>query len=969
MTRDGTYWISLLRLSIGRLRSSPGLSLASLLGLTLAIAIITSVPIFVRGINLVLLRSELADQALAAGRPLFALRFYHSSNTDSPLTFASYNRLNQYLTASASTEIGLPIQRVVRSGESVNFDVAAVNSTLYPGAKGTIGQVKIGFASELADHIDVYEGSFPVAADANSAEVPVLVYRDEANLTGIHAGERFLLSSGASVAEGQPKTVTVPVIVAGIWKAKSDRDPYWFDAPSGQTSMFLVPEATYNARVAPLFKDQYLFASWYIIYNSEAIRTDEIPNVLSHTSRMLNQANTVLKDTRLDYSPTDPLVHYQQRTELLTILLYVFSIPVVGLVLYFLNLVSTLLLEQRRGEISLLASRGGSSAQISIIQVIEALILSICAIPVGLILGMGVAEAIGSTQSFLRFVPRSSLPIALTEDSIRFAAIAAVLGLLTQVLPTIGSARTSIVRYKQDFARSLHVPAWQRYFVDILLLAVVAYGYYTLRQRGSLAVFGVGLGTAGQPGGDPLREPILFVAPTLFVIALSLLSLRIFPWAMTALSSLSGASRQVSWQLAFRNLSRAPGRYVGPLLLIILTLSLATFTASIARTLDQNTIDQVRYAVGADLTILEQPDDKALGIDRSNPGSISPTELAQRTAEMGGYLVPVSEQAKVPGVLDVTRVGNYKVSVQLGTGPVNARLMGVDRVDFPRVAFFRRDFAAQPLVGLMNDLARNNSAVLVPVDFAQKLGLQTGDYLPIQITTFTGQKNVDLVVMGTYTYFPTTYPKQPPTLVANLDYIFSSTGEISPHEVWFTTDQTTKTAAIVDGLTKMGIPVATVTDERERLAVPLARPERIGLFGMLSAGFLVSAGLTALGFGLYSIASLRRRTIELGVLRAIGLSARQMIALLLTEQTLIVISGALIGLAVGTAASVAFVPFFRVGATEQSITPPFQVILGWTDVALILLAFAGVLLLTSLGIIYRLSRLRIFEAVKLGETG
>jgi putative ABC transport system permease protein len=296
-------------------------------------------------------------------------------------------------------------------------------------------------------------------------------------------------------------------------------------------------------------------------------------------------------------------------------------------------------------------------------------------------------------------------------------------------------------------------------------------------------------------------------------------------------------------------------------------------------------------------------------------------------------------------------------------------LLGVDRLDFPKVAFFRRDFAAEPLIGLMNDLARNNSAVLIPVDFAQKLGLQTGDYLPIQLTTYSSLQNVDLTVMGTYTYFPTTYPSQPPTLVANLDYIFSSTGEISPYQVWFSTDHTTPTSTIVAGLTKMSIPVATVTDEREALAVPLGRPERVGLFGMLTAGFLVCAGLTALGFGLYSIASLRRRTIELGVLRAVGLSARQMTALLLTEQTVVVISGALIGLAVGTAASLVFVPFFRVGATEQSITPPFQVILAWSDVALILIAFAVVLLVTSLGIIYRLARLRIFEAVKLGDTG
>src|SRR5207249_7763616 len=142
-----------------RLRSSPGLSLASLLGLTIAIGMITSVPIFVRGVNLVLLRSELASQASAAGRPLFALRFYRTSGSDSPLNFASYNRLNEFLTTSASSEIGLPVQQEVRSVESVTFDLAPANPALYPLSKGILERTKLGFSSDVANHVDVYEGS------------------------------------------------------------------------------------------------------------------------------------------------------------------------------------------------------------------------------------------------------------------------------------------------------------------------------------------------------------------------------------------------------------------------------------------------------------------------------------------------------------------------------------------------------------------------------------------------------------------------------------------------------------------------------------------------------------------------------------------------------------------------------------------------------------------------------------------
>ena len=129
--------------------------------------------------------------------------------------------------------------------------------------------------------------------------------------------------------------------------------------------------------------------------------------------------------------------------------------------------------------------------------------------------------------------------MSISDDSINFAILAALLGLATQVLPTFGSARTTIVRYKTDSARSLRSPAWQRLFLDAVLLGVVSYGYYQMRERGSFSILGVGV----SAGGDPLREPILFIAPSLFVFALALIGLRFFPITMAGLSSLSLAER------------------------------------------------------------------------------------------------------------------------------------------------------------------------------------------------------------------------------------------------------------------------------------------------------------------------------------------------------------------------------------------------------------------------------------------
>src|SRR5262249_3257790 len=151
-----------------------------------------------------------------------------------------------------------PVERIVRSVESVTFDVAPADPALYPAFQGSLGHVVLGFASELAGHVDVYEGSFPGEVDANSREIPVLVYRDKAKELGLHAGERFVLSSGAEPADGRTNPVVIPVVVSGVWKANDDHDAYWFSGPSSLTNTLLVPEGTYNRRVASLFKNQFL---------------------------------------------------------------------------------------------------------------------------------------------------------------------------------------------------------------------------------------------------------------------------------------------------------------------------------------------------------------------------------------------------------------------------------------------------------------------------------------------------------------------------------------------------------------------------------------------------------------------------------------------------------------------------------------------------------------------------------------
>jgi putative ABC transport system permease protein len=317
-------------------------------------------------------------------------------------------------------------------------------------------------------------------------------------------------------------------------------------------------------------------------------------------------------------------------------------------------------------------------------------------------------------------------------------------------------------------------------------------------------------------------------------------------------------------------------------------------------------------------------------------------------------------------VNDAARVWIRDVSAKLVTGELKARMMGVDRVDFGRVGYFRRDFAPASLGLLMNALAVRDDTVLVSREVLNK-GLEVGDSIPIRIPIGSAP-TVDFVVGGVVDMFPRMYPEDGPFFIANLDFIFNNAGGVYPYDVWIRTDPDVTTEAVIEGAGDLGINVLRVTNARELIDKVQLQPDRQGVFGLLSVGFAASALLTLLGFLIYSYISFTQRYIELGVLRAIGLSLSQMAVFLGAEQLTLVATGALAGTGLGMLVSNMFIPFFQVQGGEHPFTPPFVVEIAWSEIFYIYVVFGAMFVAGVLVLLLSLQRMRIFEAVKLGET-
>jgi putative ABC transport system permease protein len=297
--------------------------------------------------------------------------------------------------------------------------------------------------------------------------------------------------------------------------------------------------------------------------------------------------------------------------------------------------------------------------------------------------------------------------------------------------------------------------------------------------------------------------------------------------------------------------------------------------------------------------------------------------------------------------------------------------MGIDRLEFPSVGFYREDFTGQSLGAFMNILGTDLNIVLVPKTLAEEKGFQVGDRLLMSASILDQSYEREMVIGGFYDYFPTIYPTNRPTFIVNLDALFDNPDSVLGYDIWLNLDDEADTELLLYQIRSMiGIDQAVVKvpgNAIEEFQETMAEPERVGLFGVLNVGFIATGLMPGIGFVLYSYASLRRRFIQLGILQAIGLSVNQLIGYLVLEQFLLMGLAIFFGASIGLLSSTMFLPFLQVGSQPGAVIPPFDVLIGWAESGWLSLGFGMVLFLTIIGTVAYLVRIKVFQAVKMGE--
>ncbi len=936
-----------LRLAIRRLTAHFGLTLAALSGLVAAATIAVSIPLYADASYSRVLQRSLDEKQGREARPPFAFMFRYVGAWHGALEWEDFGPLDTYITRQVPGALGLPITLTVRHFRTEPLRLYPADEAIYADRRQPLAWFGIGFISDLGGHIDLLEGQMPGAAGPEGP-VEVLVSLVKAEELGLQTGEDYILFDPSTTQ------TRVPVRISGIWKAKDEEDPFWFYDPAGLSDVLLASEESYSGYIASNIKEEGYLGLWYIVADGSGVTSDEVGALLGRIGGIQGRVISLMPKAGLDVSPVDTLSEYRRLARQLSISLYTFSVPVLGLILAFIGLVAGLSVERRRNEIAILRSRGASITQVIILSIVEGAVLAALALAIAVPLGREVAALIAKTRTFLEFIPGPNVNINLSVTALRIGLAAVIVAVVALLLPTFGASRHTIVTYKLERARALRAPWWQRAWLDMLLLIPAGYGAYLLRRQGGL-------------GGDPFGNPLLIAVPAFFVLALSLVVLRLLPLLMNILAAVLAWLPGVSALFATRHLARSSRFFTGPLMLLILTLSLAIYTASLALTLDYNLWESSHYKVGSDMHLVELGESTETSAGAGMLPVPTPAPAPGEEEEVGPrwLFLPVSEHLKAPGVRAAARVADFKASTDLAGQYIDGIFRGLDRVDFTRVAYWRKDLAPASLGALMNALAIHRDGVLVPRSLLGQLGLQIGDRLPLRVTLFGETHNINFTIAGYFDLFPRWDPTDGPLFVGDLDYLYENAGGLFPYDVWLSTDPSAKPAEIVQAVSDLRLHVFTSEDRFSIVAAEQARPQRQGTLGLLSIGFVAAGLLTVLAFLFYALFSFQRRFIELGVLRAMGLSIPQMAALLGWEMVLLLGSGTAAGTALGVWASHLFIPYLQSGPAY----PPFRVVIAWDAIGQFYILF-GILFLVALAVLVpMLVRMRIFQAVKMGEAG
>ncbi|HVO52944.1 MAG TPA: FtsX-like permease family protein [Solirubrobacterales bacterium] len=540
---------------------------------------------------------------------------------------------------------------------------------------------------------------------------------------------------------------------------------------------------------------------------------------------------------------------------------------------------------QRITEFGMLRTLGASRRQILASVLLEAIAVGLIGALLGIAGGFVVAIGIhGLFELFGADLPTTGL--VLEARTVIVSILVGVLVTLAAALvPALRSTRVPPIAALQAFVPT---PSRRRRLVFL--------GFSSL-----VALVGLGLVVRGLAGGGGAGTRASFIGAGAFVavIAVSLFSPRLVPGLAAVAGWPLERARRLLGRLARENAQRNPSRTAITAAALMIGLALVAFVTV--------------FAAGIKSTVAQVVDENfAGGLVIQNSDGFSPIPNGTAIAA-----------AKVPGVETVPTIRSAQVRSLDGGGTVRASAPSPDIEKALSLEW--KEGGPEALEGLRDDQA------VVSDDFASEHNLSVGD--TVRILTQTGARPSFEVagtfdskagLLGSIAVTQAVLARDAGQTQNQADFVVTEPGA----------DQEKVQAVLTAGVEAL-FPVAEVLNQQE---LKESREDQVGQIVVLFYALLALAILiSVLGVANTLVLSIHERRRELGMLRAIGMSRRQVRTLIRYESVITALIGAILGMALG----IVFATLIAQPLADEGFTLSYPI--GQLIAILVLAAVVGVI--------------------------
>ena len=170
--------------TLKRLAAQRGLALAALLGISVAVALTMSIPLYADGIYQRILNAEFQKES-TSNRPQFAFMYRFIGSQSGPVKLNELAPVDAYLSGQVAKDIGMPQQDFVRFLQTDTMGLYPQKTDQYSTLSHPLEWVKFGTLSSIQNHIQILEGTYPDPSPTDSqTPVDVLINEKLATATG-----------------------------------------------------------------------------------------------------------------------------------------------------------------------------------------------------------------------------------------------------------------------------------------------------------------------------------------------------------------------------------------------------------------------------------------------------------------------------------------------------------------------------------------------------------------------------------------------------------------------------------------------------------------------------------------------------------------------------------------------------------------------------------------------------------------